>query len=319
LKTTYYVDVDDCIDKIVELYPDSRICYVDNQTQTHRVNGFDGEFTLDILNPPTAPVILIKTLLDLIPVEIMKKCGISPEYIRMIKDNKKVPIEREKEDVKLRVTQEDYASLADMRRETLSKYQYRESPFPKSQIDEIDIDDTTINAIRKIVDLVINGNDDWVMKEETIYSFHNLLNELDEIDFIDGSMVNRAIERVRSDIANDFSIVAQVRWQGRVLLFPGDLLNWNNIRHKVHSLDALKVPHHGGFGDFLEDSELLSRIFPTNRRFSIVPTCFPDNTCSTIRTRPDPERTMQKLHDYSMIISTSQFPNSYHDFVFDPD
>lgn len=236
----------------------------------------------------------------------------------MIKYFDQLPIEREQEDVKMRATQEDYQSFYDMRKETLSKFDDRETVFNKSKIKEIDIDYTTVKSVRKIVEAAFNGiDDDEILKEKEIHAFYTLLDQLDEIDYIDGFMAKRAIEKVEGSIANDFSIVTQVRWQGRALLFPGDLLNWNYIKHKIHSLDFLKIPHHGGFGNYLEDHELLSRMFPTNQSRSIIPTCFPNN-CSTSRMRPDPRDAMNKLDDYSLVVPTSHFPNSFHDFVIDP-
>lgn len=316
---TYHTDVDECISKIEQLYPDSWIRYMDNQEPTYRVDGFDGEFTIDILNPPTKPLILIRAIVDLLPRRILERCGVPAECIATIKNTEAYPNDNELEDdVRLRAKEEDYASLRAKRIETLAEFDIRKEPIPDSKFAGIDIDQETAKAVRRIAEIVCKDKTNRPLKRNQIKNFHNLLNKLDSIDYIDETIAKRAIQQVESRTANNFSLVMQIRWQGRVLLFPGDLQNWNGIKHRINSLDVLKVPHHGSSAEYLNDHDLLSRMFPNNGKLAIIPTCFPTNNCGAMHSRPDPLETAIRLHEYAGVYFTSHFQHIYYDFIVDP-
>ena len=316
---TYHTDVDECIGKIEQLYPDSWIRYMDNQEPIYRVDGFNGEFTIDILNPPTKPLILIRAIVDLLPMRILERCGVSAECIAIVKNIETYSNDNESEDdVKLRAKGEHYDSLETKRVEALSEFNLREEPIPDSEFAEIDIDQETAKAVSMIAEIVCKDKKNRPLKRNQIKDFHNLLNKLDSMDYIDVTIAKRAIRQVESRIANNFSIVMQIRWQGRALLFPGDLQNWNGIKHRIHSLDVLKVPHHGGYAGYLNDHDLLSRMFPNNGKLAIIPTCFPTGNCGAMHSRPNPLEAASKLHEYAGILCTSQFRPMYRDFVLDP-
>lgn len=112
--------------------------------------------------------------------------------------------------------------------------------------------------------------------------------------------------------------MVQIRWQGNALLFTGDLCNWDGIKHRVHSLRFLKVPHHGGNASYLSDNELLSRMFPADDGISIMPTCYPLDNCGANHSRPDAHNAALKLNYYSIALFTHQWQSMYRDFIFNP-
>ncbi len=320
---TYHRETDDCISKIEELHQDSAIRYVDSKSEIYRVPDFDGEFTIDVLNPPPKPAILAKTLLDLLPLETLEKCGISRKCISMIK-GVRIKDNHEREYIysekyynpELKTTKKQIENLEQSLEEVYSRYPDRNSISSAVDIDSIEIDSKTAEAVKKITEFVC-GQFETQLKREHVKQFKSLLNQFDEIDYINRDVVDRAIRRV-DDEANDFSAVVQIRWQGNVLLFTGDLCNWNGIKHRVHSVDFLKVPHHGGEASYLHDNEILSTMFPTNARTSIIPTCFPSDDCGAIRSRPNARHTLGKLHNYSRVLITHQQNVMYFDFTLDP-
>lgn len=122
---------------------------------------------------------------------------------------------------------------------------------------------------------------------------------------IDGGAFYQLIDRMDNGLseslfaidraANDTSLVVELTWRGRRLLFTGDaeLKSWRKMAEKnlLRPLDLLKVGHHGS-RNATPSSAILDQVLPPDRRASAVAVL---STCPNVyQGVPDP-RTLEAL------------------------
>jgi len=130
------------------------------------------------------------------------------------------------------------------------------------------------------------------------------------------------------DEANQYSLVFNLNWAGRNLLFTGDLVDWSLITTRLTPVTLLKVPHHGGHGKYIQQTRQLTTLIPTHPAKSsplaIIPTCSTKNLepCCIESRSPDPQTTRSTLLDigFSCLDTCTTLTNSplYTDVYIHP-
>ncbi len=309
---------DNCLREIQKRYPTSEIRYV-HSFQKPRLFSRPGEsLMIEILNPPPPSRYILRSLLDILPREILQEAGLSRDEIDLIKDRKReIPYGMTEEDWML-----EYFSIKDQSRNDEQSEKERTSdkvvyPLPT---------DKEIDAIRKAGKVFVHGG------RINSYDAKRLCKYLDKL-FKDGllSMYNiaSAIHPVEYE-ANLNSIVLNITWQERKLLFTGDLVDWRLIKNRLSPVALLKVPHHGGKGDYLSDSQTLQRLIPTipvrASPLAIFPTCATfssgETCCHDRGNPPDPTKAWDILRNvgFHTINTTATLtePNLYTDIYIIP-